>query len=402
MTSVERVIIATRIYRPEPAAASLFLGNVSDALIEAGYDVDVITVRPPRALRQQVTRAVPSDTLHGEERVRTFPVLRDKNGYVRGYFQYMSFDLPLAFRLLFTRRAAVVYVEPPPTTGVVVRLICWFRRIPYVYDAADIWSDAAGHATTSQIVVKTLRALERFAMQGATAMSTISSGVVDRVRELGITTPTTVTGFGADTSVFHYSEKPAQKVFIYAGTFTELHGAQILIDAFSLFCTTHNGYRLKFIGNGTGQAQLRAAAERLGVTELVEISEPVPADELRPMLNSAVASLATLSPTGGYEYAFTSKVFSALASGCPVIFAGPGPTADFIREASKHLPVGAATQYDANEIATAMRYIADNSLPQPTRREIAQWVQAEHSMIATGRKVREVILRAAGSRKAKA
>ena len=402
MTSVERVIIATRIYRPEPAAASLFLGNVSDALVEAGHDVDVITVTPPRPLRGLAARPTPRRILSGEERVRTFPVLRDKNDYVRGYLQYMSFDLPLVFRLLFTRRAAVVFVEPPPTTGVVVRAVCWLRRIPYVYDAADIWSDAAGHATSSQFVVKTLRALERYAMQGATAISTISSGVVERVRELGITTPTTVTGFGADTSVFHYSEQPAKKVFIYAGTFTELHGAQILVDAFALFCTTHTGYRLKFIGNGTDQTGLRAAAERLGVSELVEISEPVPAEKLRPMLSSAAASLATLSPTGGYEYAFTSKIFSALASGCPVIFAGPGPTADFILEAPKHLAIGAATKYDATEIAAAMRHLADNSVTQDMRQKIAQWIQDEHSMIATGRKVREVILRAARSRKAKA
>src|SRR5690606_20391463 len=188
-----------------------------------------------------------------------------RNDYVRGYLQYLSFDIPLAFRLLVARRPSVVFVEPPPTTGAVVRVICALRRIPYVYDAADIWSDAAGHATDSSLVVRLLRWVERFAMRGAAAMTTISEGVVGRVRELGVDTPMTVTGFGADTTEFSYTDEPLEKTFIYAGTFTELHGAHILIDAFASFSQTHPGYRLKFIGQGTGINAMRERAMGLGV-----------------------------------------------------------------------------------------------------------------------------------------
>ena len=73
-----RVIVATRIYRPEPAAASLVLGAIADALTARGHEVEVYTVTPPKGLRS-MPRA---------ERVRGFPVLRDRQGYVRGYVQY--------------------------------------------------------------------------------------------------------------------------------------------------------------------------------------------------------------------------------------------------------------------------------------------------------------------------
>ncbi|GAB2561972.1 glycosyltransferase family 4 protein [Leucobacter ruminantium] len=381
----ERVVIVSRIYRPEPAAASLFLGSVADALLERGHEVEVLTVTAPRAL---------GEGSRGE-RIRRFPVLRDRSGYVRGYVQYLSFDIPLAFRLLFARRPAVVLVEPPPTTGAVVRVLCALRRIPSVYDAADIWSDAAGHATSSGFVVRALRWVERFAMRGAAAMCTISEGVVGRVRELGVRTPMTVTGFGADTSVFRYVEAPIERVFLYAGTYTELHGAGILVDAFAIFDATRPGYRLRFIGNGTGREELRARAERLGIGDRVEFLEPVPAEALRPQLCGAVASLATLAPEGGYEYAFTSKAYSSLASGCPVIFSGPGPTAAFMREAAESAPVGAAVDYDAEAIADAMRDAADRPLPPGERRRLSDWAAAEHSMLATGRRVGEVVLGAA-------
>ena len=378
-----RVVIVSRIYRPEPSAASLFLGSVSDALLEQSIEVEVLTAKP---LPGQGTGS-------RGERVRTFPVLRDKRGYVRGYLQYMSFDIPLMFRLLFTRRPSIVFVEPPPTTGAAVRIICAIRRIPYVYDAADIWSDAAAHATSSQAVVRVLRFIEKFAMRGAKAMVTISQGVVERVAALDIDTPITVTGFGADTSTFYHSDLPLKQTFIYAGTYTELHGASILVDAFALFTETHHGYILQFIGNGNGQDEMVAKAHALGVAGQVQILESVPADQLRPMLNSAISSLATLDPNGGYEYAFTSKAYSSLASGCPVIFAGPGPTIEFMRTAAEHAPVGESVDYGAEAIAEAMRNAADNPLSTTERGHLATWAAENHSMMASARKVREVLVR---------
>src|SRR5690625_423955 len=94
------VVLATRIFTPEPAAASLRLSALVDALVEAGHRVTVLTTTTP----------------HGTEhppgaRVRRWPVLRDRDGYVRGYVQYLSFDIPLALRLLLTRRPDAVVVE---------------------------------------------------------------------------------------------------------------------------------------------------------------------------------------------------------------------------------------------------------------------------------------------------
>lgn len=381
-----RIVIATRIYRPEPSAASFFLGSVSDALTASGHEVEVLTAKP-RPGQGEASRG---------ERVKTFPVLRDANGYVRGYVQYMSFDVPLAFRLLFTKRPAAVFVEPPPTTGAVVRVVCAMRRIPYVYDAADIWSDAAGQATDSGLVVRVLRGLERFAMRGAAELVTISQGVVDRVRSLGVTTPMDVTGFGADTSVFGFREALTERLFIYAGTYTGLHGAEILIDAFAQFLQTHPGYRLRFIGNGTTQDEMRARAAALGIEAFIEFADPIPAAELSLQLSRAVASLATLKPGGGYEYAFTSKVYSSLATGCPVIFAGPGPTAPFIAEAAREVPVGVAVGYDAAAIAEALRQAAESPLDPSDRQRLAEWTARHHSMRAVAERVAARIT-AAGS-----
>ena len=68
------VRIVSRIFLPEAAAASFRLAGVSQALRDKGVEVEVVT-----------TTAPPGAAANDQGRVRRFPVLRDKEGYVRGY-----------------------------------------------------------------------------------------------------------------------------------------------------------------------------------------------------------------------------------------------------------------------------------------------------------------------------
>ncbi|MFS0911397.1 glycosyltransferase family 4 protein [Microbacterium sp. 179-I 3D2 NHS] len=383
-----RVTIVSRIYRPEPAAASIYLGAVADELLAQGEDVDVITASPPRGMAPHPRG----------ERVRTFPVLRDANGYVRGYLPYLSFDIPLAVRLLVARRPDVVFMEPPPTTGIVVRVICALRRIPYVYDAADIWSDAAQLEPVSPVVITVLRAMERFALRGAARIVTISQGVVDRLRLLGIDRPVAVTGFGADTREFPPAFAEPERLFVYAGSYSASHGAEIVVDAFAAFLAHHPGYVLRFIGNGSERPTVESRAEELGVAASVEYLDPVPPAELLPHLAAAVASVATIRPSTVYEYSYASKVFSSLSAGCPVIFAGPGPTAAVLHEANRQVRAGIACAYDAREIADAMTELAARRVAPEQRMALGEWTAEEHSMSAVARRVVDVLRTAARRR----
>lgn len=376
-----RVTIVSRIYRPEPSAASLFLGAIADRLVSDGHDVDVLTARPPKGLA-----AEPQG-----ERVRTFPVLRDRSGYVRGIVQYLSFDVPLVFRLLFARRPDVVLVEPPPTTGAVVRVVCALRRIPYVYDGADIWSDAAQLESVSGLVIRVLRAIEGFALRGATSTVTISQGVADRMRSFGVRRPVVVTGFGADVDAFRLANAAPQKLFVYAGSYAPAHGAEVLIGAFARFLQTHPGYVLRFIGNGVERPTVEARARELSISEHIEYLDTVSPEDLLPHLGAAQASLATIKPGTGYEYAYASKVFSSLAAGCPVIFAGPGPTRELIDSANRAVRAGVTCDYDEEPIAEAMRAFADAPPSGAERADLSVWTAREHSMAAVAARVTAVL-----------
>ncbi|NCD20571.1 MAG: glycosyltransferase WbuB, partial [Actinobacteria bacterium] len=102
------VLIASRIFAPEPAAASLRLRVLAEELAVAGYDVEVLTTTAPASPPPQDPAGV---------HVVRWPALRNADGYIRGYLGYLSFDIPLLFRLLLRRRPDVVVCEPPPTSG---------------------------------------------------------------------------------------------------------------------------------------------------------------------------------------------------------------------------------------------------------------------------------------------
>lgn len=378
-----RVVIVSRVYAPEVSAASALLQSWATEFRDRGLDVTVLTVKPPRGLTVSDPPGVT---------VKRARVLRDKQQYVRGYLSYLSFDLPLIWRLLRVRRVDLYVVEPPPTTVAVVRAIAWLRRVPFVVDAADLWSDAAAMATSNRAVLRALLIVERWGLQGSRHLFAAHQPLIDRFREVGISTPATAIGFGADTEAFrfaHATEAPPH--FVYAGTHSEWHGAGIFVDAFAEIAARQPLARLTFIGNGKERDKLKAMAAACGLLDRIEFRAPIAPADLAPVLARATASLASLQPGHGYDYAFTTKIYSSLAVGCPVVFAGVGPTSGFIRDA-ENPDAGVAVPYDAASVARALETMLNEPLSLDRRAALSAWTHAKYSLAAIATKVVETSL----------
>ena len=328
------------------------------------------------------------------------PVLRDEAGYVRGYAQYMSFDLPLALRLLAGRRPDLVVAEPPPTTGAVVRVIAALRGVPYAYYAADVWSDASQATGAPGWVVAVVRSLERFALSGARRVLTVNSGVAQRVTELsrlsrlgGLRADrVTVVPNGIDTDVFTpegpvASGAPQAPYFLYAGTASEWQGAGIFIQALRLVHRTHPQVELVYLGQGSEWDYLRDLAANDPRIHLMPVVSP---DEAAAWQRGAVASVVSIRPGVGYDFAYPTKIFAALACGTPVVYAGPGPARADLSEAG----LGWVADYDAHSVEGCMlAAIAEQEAEQETARtqedpgavgarsaRLRDWVVAHRSM----------------------
>lgn len=364
-----RVVLATRIFAPEAAAGAFRLTALVGALAERFDDVEVLTVRPPDGQE-------PRDPTGA--RVRRWPVLRDRSGYVRGYLPYLSFDLPLALRLLLMRRPDVVVVEPPPTTGAVVRVIAGLRRIPYVWYAADVWSDATEVTGAPAPVVRLVRALERWVLRGAACVLSVSDGVTDRVRELGAREVVTV-GNGIDTEIFgpDGDRLAGPDTLVYAGTASEWQGADIFARAMTRVHVQAPAARLVYLGQGSAWSEIAQAAQALP-DGVVTMLGSVPPERSAAWLRGAAGAVVSIVPGQGYDFAVPTKLFAALGTGTPVVYAGVGPVVGLVEENR----LGWAVPYDVDQVAAAMIAALQAPDDDAERRRRAAWVREHRSLRA--------------------
>lgn len=389
-----RIAIASRIFEPEPSAASFRLSALAAAFAGRGDDVTVLTVKPPAALRaagsgHRAGTAAPRRAY----RVARFPVLRDHAGYVRGYAQYMSFDIPLFFRILFGPKRDLIISEPPPTTGFFVRLAAALRRTPYAYYAADIWSDASAQTGAPGWMVRLVRGLERFALRGARVVLSVSEGVTARLTELGVAGTAVTVGNGVDAARFAgalqagpETETDSRPVFVYAGTASEWHGADVFVEAMPAVLREVPEARLRYIGGGSEREALEARAAELGIAHAVSFDPVMSAEEVAPVLQGAAAAIASVRPGAGYDFAFPTKLYSAAVCGAPLIHSGPGPAVDFVRTEVEGAPLGAAVADDPDAVAEAMIEAARRPLDAERRRRVTEWAMRNVSLDAVAQR----------------
>lgn len=386
------VIIASRLYAPEPAAAALRLRSLARSLAGRGERVTVLTAVPPD------TRP-PADP---SVEVRSAPVLRDDDGYVRGYVQYLSFDVPLAVRLLAAPRPRLVVAEPPPTTGAVVCAVCAVRGLPYAYYAADVWSDAAAATGAPDWVVTALRRVEGLVLRGARLVLAVSEGVGERTIELGARRVTVVPN-GIDTETFTSEgptapASPRAPYFIYAGTASEWQGAGLFIEALELVHARRPEVEMVYLGQGSDWDHLRELADG---DHRIHLRPTVTPEEAAAWHRGAVGAVVSIRPGLGYDFAYPTKIFAALACGTPVVYAGPGPARTDIPAAG----LGRACDYEVAQVAEAMlevlteREATDAAGPAAAaqaRDRLRAWVLAERSMGAATDRAAGVLLEELG------
>ncbi|WP_336645097.1 glycosyltransferase family 4 protein [Microbacterium sp. USHLN186] len=386
MTGRSRVVIASRLFPPEVSAGAFRLGALARALADCGSEVTVLTTNPP-AHAPAIEDAV-------GVRVRRWPVARDQGGNVRGYVQYMSFDIPLAVRLL-AQRFDVAVAESPPTTGIIVATVAALKRRPFVYYAADVWTDGVISMGAPRIVVVIMRLLERAVLSRARSIISVSDEVTERLVLLGADPQAVATvGNGIDTDVFSPAARAAssEPYFVYTGTMSEWQQPEIFVRAFADIVREHPGVRLRFFGQGAVEAELKRLAEEL-VPGQVEFGGVVSPAESASWIRGAIASLVSIVPGIGYDFAKPTKTYAAAATGTPVLFAGPPAGAELVRAAE----LGFAVEFTADAVATAMRELIADAADGTTARERqrrSDWARRSVSLRAVAERTAQVISQA--------
>lgn len=368
----QKVTVVSRLYAPEVGAAAFRLKALVEGLGAAGAEVNVVTTKAPPGSRP----------FKPGYKISRWPVLRDSGGNVRGYVQYLSFDIPMFFRILFGPRPDVFVVEPPPTSGFVVKTVAWLRRVPYVYFSADVSSSAARGIGVNKLVVAALTAVERTILASAAAVLAVSDGVEKEIGELtGNKAHVVNVGTGVDTVAFSYEgpqKKAANRYFVYAGTMSEIQGASVFVDAFKEIAGDYPDVLLKMFGQGVELDDLKSRAASMPTQ--IQFSPPAQGTEIAQWHRGAVANLASVRPGKGYDFAFATKALAGLSAGAPVIYSGVGPMNQLVTEHG----LGISCAWEVAEVAAAMRTMLEHPVGPERRRELSAWVDEHYSLHAVG------------------
>lgn len=321
--------------------------------------------------------------------VSRWPALRDSSGYLRGYLPYMSFDLPLPWRFLAQPRPDVVLVEPPPTTGVVMRLASRLRGVPYVWYAPDVWSLAAESTGAPGVVLRAVRAMESFAVSGADRVIAVNEEVAQRVRDLGARSVVVVPN-GIDTSVFD-ADGPVPSAqeraemgitgpyAVYAGTASEWQDAGVFARALAAVREQVPGAQVLYLGQGSDWDKIAEVAAQVPAgadgSPAVVMHGLLPPEQAAAWMRGAACALVSIRPGVGYDFAYPTKVLAALACGVPVVYAGPGPVVDDVREHA----LGWACEHEDGAVAQAMvaAFRAAAELGEPGAAEVSTTADGE-------------------------
>ncbi len=148
---------------------------------------------------------------------------------------------------------------------------------------------------------------------------------------------------GVDLSVMTYQPPRTDTVLttlnmLYFGTLSAWQGVDLAIDALSLYRRDFDA-RLKIVGPARGKQveQLRKLAHKLGVTDAVEILEPVDQPTLVTLMHGADVMVAPLKANDRniVQGCCPLKVIEGMASGTPVITSDL-PVVLALGEAEKH------------------------------------------------------------------
>ncbi|RAN79301.1 glycosyltransferase WbuB [Bacillus sp. SRB_336] len=376
-----KVVVATRLYAPEVGAAAFRLKALVDGLVEQGAEVEVITTKPPKG----------TGVFRPRYKLSRWPVLRDAGGNVRGYVQYLSFDVPAFFRLLAVK-ADVVISEPPPTTGVVVALSSLLRGRPFVYYAADVWTEALSAMQVPGAVKRIMGAVEGCVLRRAAKVIAVSEPVAGQVARFNVPAERIETvGNGVDTSVFSPDgpvAAAAKPYFIYTGTMSEWQGAGIFIEALPLVRGIFPEAEIRFFGQGTDEDHLKELAA-VNAPGAVHFGGVVPPSAAAQWIRGAAGALVSIKPGQGYDFAKPTKIYAAAGCGTPVVFAGQGDGAAIVADGG----LGCASLYEAQAVADAMiAVLADSTLGGTQSADArVQWVADHASLAASGRVAAEAV-----------
>jgi len=318
-TSAKGLMIVQSHYLKDPRVR-----REAEALAEAGYGIDVISLRAEGEPFEQVVNGV---------HIFAIALSRKHGSRTRYLYEYGVFLVcagTLAAWLHLRRRYKLIQIHNLPDTLVFAALLPKLLRAKVVFDAHEAMPESLrikyGWSEDSIWTHLTV-ALEQVSMALADHVLTIHEPMRQLLIRRGASPEkVSVVMNWSDERLFRLpeGERPAPDngfTLIYAGTVAERYGIQTAIRALPLLIPEIPGLCLRVLGRGDYTAPLQQLARELGVEGFVSFETPVPLVEMPAVYRSADVGISPHEDQLFGSIYFSTKVAEYLAAGLPAIVA---------------------------------------------------------------------------------
>jgi glycosyltransferase involved in cell wall biosynthesis len=299
----------------------------AEALVRAGYDVDVICLRDVGELARERCGGVD---------VHRLPVRVAKSSLARQMLSYVHFFALATVRLarLHLRgRYRTVQVHNLPDFLVFCASVPKLAGVPVILDLHDLMPEFfAGRfgADRRPLVARSIRTQERLACRFADHVITVSEHWRQALIERGVpAAKVSVVMNLADDRIFRprprrptAQARPPGRPFqlLYHGTITRRYGLDLAVRAVALVRGEIPGIRLTVLGRGDQMPELADLVRELGLEAHVDLQDRLlPAEELPEIIARADLGVVPYRDDVFTDGLLPTKLMEYAATGLPCI-----------------------------------------------------------------------------------
>jgi glycosyltransferase involved in cell wall biosynthesis len=354
----------------------------AEALVAAGYSVDVLALRRPGGKK--------TFTLNGVT-VYTLPLEKKRASVLRYVFEYAAFFLwafvkvPLLMR---RRKYAVVDVNTLPDFLIFAPAIARWMGARLILDMHEItpefYMSKYGIPGDSWLV-RLMTFQERISMAFADHVITITEPIQDLLVSRGLPrSKSTIIMNAADEARFQ--PDPAATgatgapvdletfAMMYHGTLTRTYGLDIAIDAFSLAHAEMPAAELWILGFGPDEDHLKELIQRRGLASKVRMLGPVPSTEVPGWLRRCDAGILPMRRDVFLDYAFPNKLSEFIITGKAVLVSR-------LKTIRRYFSEGALAYFEPNDAADLARQMVRLYRDRGLRTRLAARARQEYAPI---------------------
>jgi glycosyltransferase involved in cell wall biosynthesis len=308
----------------------------AEALVGAGYSVDVLALRPPNGQQTYVLNGV---------NVVTMSLGKKRGSLGRYFFEYAAFFLWVFVKvplLMRRRHYGVVDVNTLPDFLIFAPLIARWMGAKLILDMHEITPEfymSKYEIAEESWLIRVLKYLEKISFRFADHVITINEPILDLLVRRGLSrSRATVVMNAVDEARFAPLPRPSGSdadprfVMVYHGTLTRIYGLDIAVEAFAIAHREMPGAELWILGSGPEQAGLALLADQRGLTSNVKLIGQVPAAEIPMWLSRCDVGILPIRRDVFLEFAFPNKLPEFIIAGKAVLVSRLGAIRHYFTE----------------------------------------------------------------------